>query len=213
MPTSRTRPKPPRRKTPKRPAARMLPESRVAAAVRTMSEPTGTARFAAGKALCVTAEKDPGRVYAHFDAIAALLDSDCKIVRWNALQTLARLAPADVDRKLDGVLDAYLAPIRGDNLISAANAIQGAGRIGAARSDLLERVLPAILSVENARYETAECRNVALGHVLSVLAELGPEVCRRPEVANLIRRQQTNTRAAVARKARGILTDLATGAS
>lgn len=211
MPSSHVRSKRPRRKTAKRPAVRILPESRVAAAVRTMSAPTGTARFAAGKALCVTAEKDPGRVYAYFDAIAALLGSDCKIVRWNALQTLARLAPVDVDRKLDGLLDAYLAPIRGDNLISAANAIQGAGRIGAARPDLLERILPPILAVENARYETAECRNVALGHVLSVLAGLGPQICRRPDVASLIRRQQTNIRAAVARNAKRIVADLAIG--
>lgn len=190
------------------PAPRMLPRARVAAAVQRMAAPKGGDRFEAGKALWVTADKDPGRVYPHFDAIAALLASNSKIVRWNALQIIACLAAVDTARKLDTCLDAYLAFITGGNLISAANAIGGAARIARSRPDLQERMIAAILQVEDATYETAECRNVATGKVLEVLQELGPNVCRRREVAAFVRRQQTNPRAAVARRAKSMLAEL-----
>jgi hypothetical protein len=156
----------------------------------------------AGKALVATAEKDPARVYPHFDAVAALLAGDSKIVRWNAMQILARVAPADKDGKMEGVLDGYLAFIHGGNLVSAANAIQGAALITLAKPHVLDRTLPAILGVESEKYETPECRNVAIGHALDALTKLWPLVRSRPEVAVFVRGQQINTRAAVARKAK-----------
>jgi hypothetical protein len=201
-----------RKGTRKRPPVRMLSRAQVPGAVATMAAPTGTARFAAGKTLAVTAGKDPARVYPYFDAIAGLLESGSKVVRWNAMQVIARLAAADTGRKLDGILDAYLGFISAGNLISAANAIQGAGKIGQHRPDLVNRIVPAILEVERATYETAECRNVAIGHALEAFQELGPSVCRRPEVAGFIRRQMRNTRAAVARCAEGVAAEFKLGA-
>lgn len=209
MAAKRPRAAKPRTTTSKRPTPRMLPAARIPAVVQTMAAPSGTARFAAGKALAATAAKDAARVYPHFEAIAALLHSDSKIVRWNAMQIIAALASADVDHKIDALLDEYLAFIAGDNLISAANAIGGAGHIVQARPDLLDRILPALLAVERATYETPECRNVACGHALTALEDFGPAVCARPEAAAFIRRQQSNTRPAVARRAERLSADLA----
>jgi len=208
MSPSRSRKKKPQPKSRKPSAARPLPKTRVPAAVKAMAAPSGTARFAAGKAIAATAAKDPARVYPHFDAIAALLRSDSKIVRWNALQIIALLSSADVEHKLDAVLETYLGFIRSGNLISAANAIGGARRIGCARPDLLDRIIPAILGVEKAAYETSECRNVAIQQALAAFLELGPEVCRRPPVAKFILRQRTNPRPAAAKKAELIIAQM-----
>jgi hypothetical protein len=173
-----------------------------------MAAPSGTRRFAAGKALTVTAEKDPSRVYPHFDAIVRLMESESKIVRWNALQIVARLACVDIECKIDSHLDRYLAMIGCGNLVSAANAIQGAARIGADRPDLLERIVPAILDVERAAFETPECRNVAIGQVLTACRDLGAGVTGLPAVRAFIRRQRTNPRAAVARSAERLVAEL-----
>jgi hypothetical protein len=209
MASSTARRKPPRKKPRKRPSPRMLTRAQVAKAVQTMAAPSGTARFAAGKALAATAERDPRRVYAHFDALVVLLQSNSKIVRWNALRVIASLAGVDTERKLDPCLDAYLTPIRGKNLVSAANAIQGAGRIAHVRPDLQDRLIPAILEVERATYEMSECRHVAIGQALNALREIGPSACRRPDVAAFVHRQQTNPRVAVARCATRMADDLA----
>lgn len=190
-----------RRRSTKKQPVRALPAARVPMAVATMAAPTGTERFAAGKSLCATAAKDPKRVFSHFDAVAAMLDSDNKIVRWNAMRLIALMAAADSKHRLDAVLDRYLAFIAGDNLITAANAIQGAALIGRARPDLLDRIVAAVLGVERAAYATTECRNVAIGEALDAFQQLGADVCRRPDVSQFIRCQRTNPRSAVARRA------------
>jgi len=208
MATSTTRQARPKKSARKKPVVRVLTRTQVGGAIRTMFEPKGTARFAAGKALVVTAEKAPERVYPGFDAVAALLGSDSRIVRWNAMQILARLAGVDKEGKIDEVLDAFIRFIKGGNMVTAANAINGLARIVLARPDLIERTLPAMLGVENESYETPECRNVAIGHALKALAELWPLVSSRPEVAAFVKRQQGNTRAAVARKAGKLAAEL-----
>lgn len=185
----------------KKAAPRLLTRAQVDAAVVALAAPAGTGRFAVGKALAATAERDPARVYPHFDAIAGLLGSASKIVRWNVLQMLGALAPVDPSRKLDDVLDRYLEFIQCGNLISAANALQGAGRIAAARPDLHDRIIPAILAVERATYETAECRNVAIRQALDALAAMGPMVCGRRAVRAFVKRQRSSPRAAVVQRA------------
>jgi len=189
----------------------MLPTAQVPIAVQTMAAPSGTARFAAGKSLVVTAEKDPARVYPHFDTIASLLESDCKIVRWNALQICALLAPVDTARKVDPLLSAYGACVRGDNLVSAANAIKGLCQIARCRPDLVDRIVPLVLDVEHATYATAECRNVAIGQALNALWEAGPHVRGGADVTAFIRRQRENPRAAVASRAERMTTELMSG--
>lgn len=199
MPTIRTRLHKPRttRKSTKRP--RPLTEKQVAAAVATLGEPAGTARFAAGKALCVTAEADPARVYPHVDAIVPLMRSDSKIVRWTAIRLLGALAPADGACRLETILGEYLAIIHSGDLISAVNVIQGAVRIAKSRPDLRDRILGQLLSVERATYKSAECRNVAIQKTLEALLELGPVVCGQRDVAAFVDRQRANPRAAAAR--------------
>lgn len=215
MAPSHPRPKKPTKKagqkSSKRAAVRILTRAQVPAAVKKMAAPSGTDRFAAGKALAVTAEKDPGRVYPYFDAIAAVLESPSKVVCWNTLQILGKLVPVDVDRQADTVLDILTGFIRGNNLVSAANAIQTLSKIAQGRLDLHDRIVPAILEVEQANYATAECRNVAIGQVLGVLQELGPAVCRRHDAAAFIRKQRANPRVAVARQAERMIADLASG--
>lgn len=195
-----------------KPTVRALAGAALLSALRKMAEPSGTARFQAGKALSVTAAKDPRRVYPHFDAIRELMRSDCKLVRWNAMQILSRLAAVDEDHKLDGMVDELLSMIRGESLISAANAIRALGCIALHRPDLHDRVIRGILEVESATYETPECRNVAIGGALNALKDLGAEVMRRDNVSSFVRRQCDNTRAAVARRAQSMIKERASRA-
>ena len=191
-----------------KPAPRVLSTTQVAMAVQRMRAPSGGDRFAAGKELCLTAEKDPSRIYPHFDNIADLLASKSKVVTWNTMRLIALMSTVDTDRKIDALLDQYLAFVRGDNLISAANVINGAGEIARARPDLLDKIIPAILGVSRANYKTPECRNVAIGHALDTFAAIGPAACRRPDVTQFIKRQRKNPRAAVAKRAAEMVGEL-----
>ena len=78
---------------------------------------------------------------------------------------------AAVDRRgaVTRILDRYLAPLRGPDLITAANVIAGAARIATAKPRLADRIAKALLGVSRARYATPECRNVALGAAIEDL--------------------------------------------
>lgn len=190
-----------------RAAPRALARNRIAGAVRVMAGAPGTARLNAARAVLVTAEKDPARVYPHLEEIAGLLRSDSRVIRWNAILILGLLADVDVQRRLDRYIDEYLAWISAGNLVSAANAIRGAGLMAQARPDMRARIVRALLRTERAEYETPECRNVAIGQVLDALRGIGG-ACERDDVRALIRRQASNTRPAVARRAKQLIAEL-----
>ena len=119
--------------------------------------------------------------------------------------SLGNLAAADHHRKLDGILGEYLAPISGKRLIDAANTIRGAAMIAHAKPYLLDEIAKAILAVEEARYGTRECRNVAIGHAIKALDEFFPSLRDQHGVLSFVRRHARNSRRATRNKAREFL--------
>jgi hypothetical protein len=90
-------------------------------------------------------------------------------------------------------------------MITAANTIAGAALIAAAHPQLAPRIVRAILRVESARYQTDECRNVAIGHAITALGTLGPEARQSKAVVSFVRRQLANPRPAARKKAEAFL--------
>jgi len=170
-------------------------------AIGRIASEKGAARFAAAKALLLAAEDRPRALYPFFEKFVELTHHENSIIKWTAIRIVAALAVVDRDHRIDGVLADYLTPITGPVMITAANTIQGAARIALARPDLADAVIAAILKVESARYRTAECRNVAIGHAITALAMLGDSAAGRPEVAAFVTRQLKNSRPAIRTKA------------
>lgn len=162
-------------------------------------------RYGCLKVLRRIAERHPTALYPLFDRIAARLDGENSILRWGALLIVGDLAAVDTAAKMEPLLARYLAPIRGPDLITAANAIVGAGKILRAKPLLVRPIVRALLRVETSEYRTPECRNVALGHVLEALS-VGFDTKRAPRhVVAFARRQLANRRPAVQSKARAFL--------
>lgn len=162
-------------------------------------------RFACLKVLRTLSEKAPAVLYPAFDRFVGLLDSENSIFRWGAIIIIGNLATVDSLDRIDRILDRYLQPIAGPRLIPAANAIGGAGRIALAKPRLADRIARALLGVETSKYETAECRNVALGHAVTAL-DLCFDHLRDPQAAlAFVGRQRRNRRPAVRRKAAAFL--------
>jgi hypothetical protein len=158
-------------------------------------------KLAASKALRELSRHQPELVYPHFEVFAELLGHENTILKWNATLTLANLARVDRDGKLDRMLDVYLAPIDGPVMITAANVIKGAAVIAMAKPHLAERIAERMLRVEKARYATAECRNIAIGHALQALGELAGVLGDPGAIRRFASRQRGNPRPATARKA------------
>ncbi len=162
-------------------------------------------RFGASKALRILSEQDPDAVYPHFGFFVRLLDGTNQILKWDATLTLANLAGVDREGKLDRMLDSYLAPIAGPNMVGAANVIRGAAVIAAAKPHLAPRIAARILDVEHATYATAECRNVAIGRAIVALDGFFTVIDDKKAVLEFVRRQVRNRRPATRAKAQKFL--------
>jgi hypothetical protein len=162
-------------------------------------------RYGCLKVLRLLSEQQPAVLYPCFDRIAPLLNSENTILKWGAIIIVGNLAAIDSANKIDALLEAYLQPIAGPTLITAANTIQGAGKVARAKPHLADTIAQRLLQVEQAKYQTPECRNVALGHVLKSV-ELFFAHLRDPRpVIDFAKRLLRNRRTAVKRRARAFL--------
>jgi len=153
------------------------------------------------KVLRLISERNPAMLYPAFEQFGELLRSEFTVLQWGAIIILRNLAVIDSENKIDAILDRYLQPIPGPVMITAANTIQGAGKIARAKPYLADKITRALLQVERAKYKTAECRNVVLGHAVLSLDLLFDHVREPRPVIAFVQRQLRNRRNATKRKA------------
>jgi hypothetical protein len=130
--------------------------------------PAPRVKYGAAKRLRLLSETSPEKLYSRFDMFFGLFQGENTFLRWGATRILGNLAAVDRDGKLEQVFDRFFAPIRGCELIGAANVIAAAGQIALAKPHLADRIAVEILKVDRASYRTPECRNVAIGHANQV---------------------------------------------
>jgi hypothetical protein len=158
-------------------------------------------KYGCAKTLRLLSEQHPGLLYPHFDLFVRLLDHPNKILQWDAAFVLSHLARVDRQDKFAAIFRKYFSPIPGPVMITAANAIGGAARIARAKPHLADRIAAQVLKVTTARYATAECRNVAIGHAIAALGDILPLLRRPAPAVQFVRRQSRNSRPATRNKA------------
>jgi len=157
------------------------------------------------KVLRLLSEKKPAILYPKIGHFFSLLDSDNTFLKWGAIIVVGNLAAVDSKRKIDAILGRYLQPIGGPVMITAANVIGSAAKIAAAKPELADKIARALLKVERAEYQTAECRNVALGHAIEAFDQFFDQLKAKQAVLAFVRRQRSNHRSAVRKKAAAFL--------
>jgi len=166
---------------------------------------TARIKFGCLKVLRLLSERHPVVLYSHFDQLAELLGHENSILKWGAIIIIGNLAAVDSDNKIDGLLDRYLQPISGPVLITAANTIGAAAKVALAKPHLVDKIVNALLQVEEAKYQTRECRNVALGHALKSLDLIFAYIRDRQRIIDFAKRQLRNRRNAVRVRARAFI--------
>jgi hypothetical protein len=162
-------------------------------------------KYGCAKALRVVSEERPDLLYPKFDYFARLLGHENKIFQWEAIFVLSRLARADAKDKFNAIFDRYFAPIPGPVMITAANVISASAQIARAKPNLADRIASEVLKVAQARYQTAECRNVAIGHAILAFGEFLGLIEDRAPVLAFVRKQTRNSRPATRKKAEQFL--------
>ena len=166
-----------------------------------MSAPKASVKFGCSKVLRIISQKKPEVLYPSFDFFVNLLNSDNTFLKCDAILILANLAAVDSANKFESIFDRYFAPIKGPVLIIAANVIGGAARIALAKPALTDRIVEALLEVEDAEYQTAECRNIALGQAIMSFEQFFEQIGDKEGVIQLVKKQLANTRNSTRQKA------------
>lgn len=158
-------------------------------------------KYGSAKELIRISEENPGLLQPHFELFVRVMEGEARILRWNAARILAHMARVDSEGRIDALLDRYLAPIGGDEMIAAANTIQGAADIALAKPYLADRLARAIVEVRHAHYQRPECRQVATGHAILALDRFFHHVQQKEIVLSFVAGQLESTRPATRRKA------------
>lgn len=166
---------------------------------------TARIKYGSEKVLRLISEKEPKILYPHFDFFASLLDNENNFLKWGAIITIANLAAADSEGKFEKIFNKYFAPIPGPKLIPAGNVIGSAAKIALAKPQLTDKIANEVLKVEKAKYQTTECRNIALGHAIKLFDRFFDQITDKEPVINLVRKQLKNTRNATRKKAEKFL--------
>lgn len=162
-------------------------------------------KYGCAKALRLISEQCPDVLYPHFDFFVRLLDHENRIFQWDAAFVLSHLARVDSGDWFDAIFKKYFSPVPGPVMITAANVIQGGARITQAKPYLADRIAAEVLKVAKARYQTAECRNVAIGHAILALGGILPLLRHSAPAVRFVRKQTKNSRSATRRKAQQFL--------
>jgi hypothetical protein len=158
-------------------------------------------KYGCAKALRIVGEERPELLYPHFDFFVRVLGHENRILQWEAAFVLSQLARIDSDDKFAAVFDKYFSPIVGPTMITAANVIRGGARIAQAKPHLADRIAAEVLKVARARYQTPECRNVAIGHAILALGDFFDLLNNPRPVLQFVRKQIKNSRPATSKKA------------
>jgi hypothetical protein len=158
-------------------------------------------KYGCSKVLRLISQKKPEFLYPRFDFFVKRLDIDNTFLKCDAILTLANLTSVDSDNKFEAIFDRYFAPIKGPTLIVAANIIGSAARIALSKPELTDWIVGKLLKVENAKYQTEECRNIALGQAIDSFDEFFERIGDKERVRRLVKKQLRNTRKSAAKKA------------
>ncbi|MBU0975895.1 MAG: hypothetical protein ABIE03_04870 [Patescibacteria group bacterium] len=158
------------------------------------AKPTSV-KYGSSKALLLISETEPQLLYPKFETFKVLLENENNIFKWTAAKIIGNLAAIDVKNKVDKKMISRLANmLNTGKMITANNAIYTLGKIAASKHKFQNKITEELLKVENYKYATKECNNIAIGLVIDTLQSFGEEIENNPQVSKFIKRQRRNKR-------------------
>jgi hypothetical protein len=136
---------------------------------RGVSSPKASVRYGCGKILVDLSANHPEKVYPYINEFFALLESQHRILTWNALAAIANLAVVDSQKKFDAKFDKYFGFLNNEYMVTVANVAGTSGKIALAKPYLIPRITTELLKVENVAitpHLTEECKRVIAEHAI-----------------------------------------------
>jgi hypothetical protein len=162
-------------------------------------------KFGCSKTLLLLSEKHPELLRGSIETIAEQLDSNNRILKWNAIAILGNLARVDAEGRIRSRLKKLYSFLAVGELIAANTAIAALGKIARAFPEERKRIVARLLGIEGQSFETEECRNIAIGKTILALGMFCDPATPGKPVLDFVGRQTGNSRRATANKAKAFI--------
>jgi hypothetical protein len=127
------------------------------------SSAKASVRYSCGSVLMNLSEKHPDKLYPYMNQFIGLLNSEHRILTWNAMAIIANLTKVDVDCKFDAIFDKYYSYLGNEYMVTVANVVGNSAKIALAKPYLAQKIATELLKVQNiqvAPHLTEECKLV-----------------------------------------------------
>ena len=127
----------------------------------------------------------------------ALLDSEHRILTWNAMAIIANLAKVDRAKKFDAIFDKYFDFLDDEYMVTVANVVGQPGKIAIAKPHLIPKIMKGLLRVERISttpHLTEECKRVIVEKAICSFDMFFDEISDKAEVIAFVKRQITSPR-------------------
>jgi hypothetical protein len=114
-------------------------------------------------------ETNPDELYKDFDYFVDLLSNKNNIMIWTGLLVLGNLSSVDDNHKIDKVLPIIISKLNAGKMITAGNAAISLIQIIKSRKELADALALEILKSAHYKYDTEECSNIHIGHILMLI--------------------------------------------
>lgn len=180
--------------------------------LRGISSPAPRVKYGCAKTLRSLSEEIPEQLYPHVEFFIGLLDSDVKILKWNAIDIVANLTRVDKDRKFEGIFKKYYGLLSDEVMITVAHVVDDSAKIARAKPQLTEKITDELLKVEKiplTPHLTQECKNILLGKAIVAFEDYFERIKNKADVVSFVQRQLHNGRNATRVKAAKFMRELA----
>lgn len=173
-----------------------------------VSSSKASIRYGCAKVLMDLSEEHPERLYPYMDSFIDLLDSQHRILTWNAMAIIANLAKVDKERKFDAIFDKYYKFLNDEYMVTVANIVGHSSKIALAKPYLIPRITDELLKVENIStnpHLTEECKRVIAEKTIESFSLFFDKVDNRKQVISFIAKQIDSPRKTLKKQAESFL--------
>jgi 2'-5' RNA ligase len=154
-------------------------------------------RYGCAKVLMDLSEEHPEELYPYMDFFVNLLNSNYRILTWNAMAIIANLARVDKDKKFEAIFDKYYSFLNDEYMVTVANVVGQSGKIALAKPYLVQKITDELLKVENISvtpHLTEECRRVIAEKAIESFDLFFEEIEQKEKVVSFVERQLNSSR-------------------
>ncbi len=167
-------------------------------------------RYGCAKVLMDLSEEHPEQLYPYMDYFIGLLDSNYRILTWNALAIIANLTEVDVEKKFDAIFDKYYRFLNNEYMVTVANTVGNSGKIALAKPYLLAKITNELLKTEHVSvtpHLTEECKRVIAEVAIKTFELFFDKLYEKEKkkVIAFVERQLRSSRQTLSKKAKAFL--------